>query len=200
MIDWSARARSHLAHPSAKRTAKTDESLVMSVSSASGVNGTPDCKEVSAVLSAATAEVRRNEGSAVDASAIASTNVSNRATVEPSQSRSSGNPYMSPEQTDECHVGGWGDAEIATFTARVKWLIAIGRPDAEHLAERLSLRDRQGDDRRLCVECRELGAAGRCAAARRGAVVGADRRMEPVQSTLMRCPSFTGPPRGHRSA
>ena len=29
-----------------------------------------------------------------------------------------GNPYMTPEQGDECHAGGWNDAEIATFTAR----------------------------------------------------------------------------------
>lgn len=106
--------------------------------------------------------------------------------------RSSGNPYMTPDQGDECHACGWNDAEIEVFINRAAKFALLGKADAEHLAERLTLRDRQADDRGMCVECRELEATGRCAAARRGAIPGADRRMEPVQNILMRCSAFKG--------
>ena len=105
---------------------------------------------------------------------------------------------MTPEQGDECHAGGWDDAEIEAFTVRSARVSAMGRVDAEHLAERLTLRDRQADDRRLCVECRELEVTGRCGAARRGALAGADRRMEPTLYILMRCPAFKGRDPHHR--
>lgn len=99
---------------------------------------------------------------------------------------------MTPEQGDECHEGCWNDAEIETFMARSTRFSAMGRADAEHLAERLTLRDRQADDRHLCVECQELEASGRCAAVRRGALAHIDRRFEPTQNILMRCPAFSG--------
>ena len=57
--------------------------------------------------------------------------------------RCSGNPYMTPDQGDECHASGWDDAEIETFMTRAARFALIGRADAEHLAERLALRDRQ---------------------------------------------------------
>lgn len=99
---------------------------------------------------------------------------------------------MTPEQGDECHQGSWDDAEIESFMTRTRRFSGMGRADAEHLAERLTLRDRQADDRRVCAECRELEASGRCAAARRGSLAGADRRLEPMQNILMRCPAFRG--------
>jgi len=105
---------------------------------------------------------------------------------------------MTPEQGDECHERCWNDAEIETFSARSTRFTVLGRGDAEHLAERLTLRDRQADDRRLCVECRELEASGRCAAARRGDLAGAERRLEPSQNILMRCPAFSGSAPDHR--
>ena len=105
---------------------------------------------------------------------------------------------MTPEQGDECHEGCWDDTEIETFMVRSTRFSAMGRVDAEHLAERLTLRDRQADDRRLCVECRELEASGRCAAARRGALANTDRRLEPTQNILMRCPAFSGSDSHHR--
>jgi len=57
-------------------------------------------------------------------------------------------------------------------------------------AEPLTLRDRQGEDRRMCLECRELEQSGRCTAARRGALVGADRHLEPIPAVLTRCEGF----------
>lgn len=106
--------------------------------------------------------------------------------------RRSGNPLMTPEQGDECHAGGWGDAEIEAFLRREALFTRMGRvADAEHLAERLTLRDRQHDDRRLCLECAALADNRRCLAASRGRLAGADRRLEPVPTILQRCEGFT---------
>jgi hypothetical protein len=63
--------------------------------------------------------------------------------------------------------------------------------DAEEIADRLTLRDRQHDDRRMCIECRSLELSGRCATARVGQLAGADRRFEPVKTVLIRCAGFT---------
>jgi hypothetical protein len=63
--------------------------------------------------------------------------------------------------------------------------------DADHLAERLTLRDRQHDDRRLCLECAALADNRRCLVAARGRLAGADRRFEPVPTIPQRCPGFT---------
>ena len=56
------------------------------------------------------------------------------------------------------------NAEIVRFEkrqARISWL---GYGDhAEHLAEMLLHRDRDMDDRRLCVECSHAGPGWRCA-------------------------------------
>ena len=84
----------------------------------------------------------------------------------------------------------WDNAEIAAFTARTERFALLGRADADDLAERLTLRDRDGDDRRLCLECTWLGDTGRCLAAATGRIPGADRRLEPVQTILQRCDAF----------
>ena len=106
--------------------------------------------------------------------------------------RQSVNPVMTAEQANDCHAGSWSDDEISAFSARVQFLLrrGIGAGDADDLAERLTLRDRDGDDRRMCVECSHLGDGGRCLAAAAGRVHGADRRMEPVQTILTRCVAF----------
>ena len=106
--------------------------------------------------------------------------------------RQSGNPLMTAEQADDCHAGAWDDAELSAFTTRVLVLQRRGieADGADHLAERLTLRDRDGDDRRMCVECSHLGDGGRCLAAAAGRVHGADRRMEPVPTILQRCEAF----------
>lgn len=109
----------------------------------------------------------------------------------PQRPRGSGTPLMTPEQGEACHAGGWEDAEMEAFTARQGRFTRMGRTaDADHLAERLVLRDRQHDDRRLCLECTWLGDTGRCLAAASGRIPGADRRLEPVQTILQRCAGF----------
>lgn len=78
------------------------------------------------------------------------------------------------------------------FEARAYWFTerGLGTEAAEGLAERLASRDKDGDDRRMCLECTYLGASGRCVAAATGRLPGASPRLEPVQTILMRCEAF----------
>lgn len=74
----------------------------------------------------------------------------------------------------------WADAEIVAFQkrqARVSWL-GYGK-HADRLAEKLLHRDRDIDDRRLCVECVHAGPGWRCA-----------RREAFMVDQLQRCPAF----------
>ena len=97
---------------------------------------------------------------------------------------------LTNEEGDRCHAACWDDAEIAAFTVRAERFAMLGRADGDDLAERLTLRDRDGDDRRLCLECTWLGDTGRCLAAAAGRIPGADRRLEPEQTILQRCGAF----------
>ena len=187
-----ARAKAQLAQPARASTDKTDETPVLSVSSVPPAAISAERNGVSSVSSAVSPGVVVTAiGGLINSEpVIAAMPVAVPVAMPAKVDRGSGNPYMTPEQGDDCHACGWDDAEIAVFMGRSARFAQIGRRDAEHLAERLTLRDRQADDRRMCIECRELELSGRCAAARRGAVAGADRKMEPVQTILMRCPSF----------
>lgn len=90
------------------------------------------------------------------------------------------NPYLSIEAADRCHTPAWSDAEIFAFTTRAVKFVRIGlRHDADNLAELLTLRDRDIDERRLCVECRH-GRSARCP----------DGLPMPL-ATLHRCGAFT---------
>ena len=82
------------------------------------------------------------------------------------------------------------DDESLIFVARADHFTGMGRADAETLAEKLTRRDREHDDRRLCLECTWLGDSGRCLAAATGRISGADRRLEPVQTILRQCGAF----------
>lgn len=90
-------------------------------------------------------------------------------------------------------AGTWSELEIQTFIARVERFTRRGQIEtkAEHLAEVLLVRDRDDDDRRMCLECAGLGERGRCLPARRGAIPGAGRVVEPVTTILQRCEGFT---------
>jgi hypothetical protein len=165
VIDWMARAKTVLPQPLPITTVKPDETRVVSVSSVGLAANSELGGEVSSVSSAP---------------------LGGLCGAPPAP----GNPYLTVEQANECHACGWTDDEIATFSMREVRFRQLHRTDAEHLAERLTLRDRQADDRRMCVECRELEISGRCAAARRGEIPGADRRLEPVPNLLIRCEAF----------
>jgi hypothetical protein len=88
-----------------------------------------------------------------------------------------GVPYW--EADDQAGLPAWTDAEIVTFEKRVARSTWLGYPDAKGRAEMLLHRDRDGDDRRLCVECLHAGSGWRCA--RRGGF---------LLDQLQRCPMF----------
>jgi hypothetical protein len=96
---------------------------------------------------------------------------------------------LSEDEADGAHAGPWDDAAISTFTQRVVLFLrrGINATDADDLAERLRLRDLQGDDRRLCLECRHL--AGRRCGNHCAAGVGRDLPEELVMQP-QRCPGF----------
>jgi len=98
---------------------------------------------------------------------------------------------LTADEANRCHAPCWDDAEIAAFLTRVERFTLRGRADADDLAERLTLRDRQHDDRRLCLECAALADNGRCLVAACDRLPGASRRLEPVPTILQRCPGFT---------
>jgi len=80
--------------------------------------------------------------------------------------------------------------EVETFTARV--LAFMGRGlnlrQAEKLADRLKIRDREADNRRACIECRHLTAARACTAWRQAELDGP--QVGPLVAKLQRCPAF----------
>ncbi len=60
------------------------------------------------------------------------------------------------------HSTAMNTAEIDTFTTRLERFTDKGasKVDAEALADKLVTRDREADDRRLCLECLHLHRAG----------------------------------------
>ena len=103
-----------------------------------------------------------------------------------------GNPLMTREQANRAHWPAWDGDEIDRTGGRVHLFLrrGIGANDADDLAERLSLRDREGDDQRIRIECSQLSDKGRCLAAATGRLAGADARLEPVQAILHGCDAF----------
>ena len=73
-------------------------------------------------------------------------------------------PAPDPDRWAWPHSTAMNTAEIDTFTARLARFTDRGLilADAEALADKLVNRDREGDDRRLCLECASLNRGGRC--------------------------------------
>lgn len=86
----------------------------------------------------------------------------------------------------------WGDIEIRRFLFRMGLFQRRGMSEAraEALADRLAFRDQDLDERRVCIECENLQASGRCFAAAQGWMKDASRRLEPVRDVLQRCGLF----------
>lgn len=61
------------------------------------------------------------------------------------------------------HSPAMNTGEVNTFTARLARFTdkGVSLADAERLADELVIRDREGDDRRLCLECTHLQGFGR---------------------------------------
>lgn len=106
---------------------------------------------------------------------------------------------MTPAEINLAMPRAWGDREISRFQFRAGLFERRGLPvdRAEHLADRLALRDLQGDDRRVCMECEHLQADhpqyGRgCFAAKQGWLgAGIPKSLNPLLDTLQRCERFT---------
>lgn len=87
------------------------------------------------------------------------------------------------------------EGEIDVFTARLARFTdkGIGLEVAEMLADKLVVRDRDGDDRRLCLECANLIGTGgwRCGQWQRAAI-GAPGIPAGLVQRLQRCDGFKG--------
>ncbi len=101
-------------------------------------------------------------------------------------------PTTDPDRWAWPHSSAMNGQEIDTLMARQALFCQRGAApqDAERLADSLVNRDRDSDDRRLCLECRHLHGAGpyRCGNAR-AADVRADLARDLVL-TLQRCHGY----------
>jgi hypothetical protein len=72
-------------------------------------------------------------------------------------------PVTDPDRWCWPHSVAWNSKEIDTFTARLARFTdkGVSYDEAERLADALVIRDREGDDRRLCLECPHLQGFGR---------------------------------------
>ena len=68
---------------------------------------------------------------------------------------------LDPDRYCWPHSSAWNTSEIALFNRRAALFVRRGADEAqaEKLADRLVTRDREDDDRRLCLECRHLQGA-----------------------------------------
>ena len=75
----------------------------------------------------------------------------------------------------------WNDKQIARFVFRLGLFMRRGLPEpkAEALADRLAERDHDRDDRRICLECKNLRAPMRCF-----------HQHAVLSDVLQRCPQF----------
>lgn len=102
-------------------------------------------------------------------------------------------PSADPDRCCWPHSEAMNGREIDTFTARLARFTdkGLSLDDAERLADKLVIRDREGDDRRLCLECAHLHGAGRwrCGNWQR-ADVARDGLARDLVLTLQRCNGF----------
>jgi hypothetical protein len=92
------------------------------------------------------------------------------------------------------HTTAMTTGEIDTFMRRLERFTdkGMGLNEAERLAAKLVMRDREADDRRLCLECSHLAGAGRwsCGNAARAGVSAQGLARELV-TMPQRCQGFT---------
>lgn len=96
---------------------------------------------------------------------------------------------VAPDRWAWPHSDAMNTSEIAAFTARLTRFAGKGLSvaDAEAMADRLVIRDRDGDDRRLCLECRHLSGR-RCTAWRIAGIGGPE--VGDLRTKLQRCDGF----------
>ena len=109
-------------------------------------------------------------------------------------SRAANDPAPDPDRWCWPRSSAMNGAEIEAFTARVERFTdkGLGLDDANNLANKLVIRDRDQDDRRLCLECAHFTANTSCRnhkAADVPPMVGGD-----FSVGLQRCQGFALPP------
>jgi len=153
--DWTARAKAQFAQEAPERTNKTPKTGV------SGVLG---------VLSGGQTEKSGRANPRIEIS-------------HERPERTNKTPET-PDPDRSCwpHSDAANTAELAAMEKRLALFERRRVPvaEAEHLADRLLARDRELDDRHLCIECTH-GTKARCPG-------GA-----PLPGVLQRCPAFTTP-------
>lgn len=92
------------------------------------------------------------------------------------------------------HSTAMNGLEIDTFTRRLHQFTGRGmaEPEAESLLDKLVTRDREGDDRRMCLECLHLKSGGGrwgCNQSQRAGLGAPSFSVDLVQQ-LQRCDSF----------
>ena len=100
-------------------------------------------------------------------------------------------PPLDPDPWCWPHSTAMNAAEIDRFTMRLARFTDKGLTlaDAEALADKLVIRDREGDDRRLCLECLHLRRDRRCNA-RTVADGPGGSLIDALPTILQRCDQF----------
>ena len=181
MITWAERAKAAISQKGQNGTAKTDETaalrlLTVSAVATEAVSAKPE--RLSTVLAVPSPPVLEKHDSSI-------------AVTE------------DPERWCWPHSSAMNGGEIDTFAARVHQFNdkGVARNDGEALAGKLVVRDREHDDRRVCLECTHFAGHGagswRCgnwqaagvALRSRDAQLPADLVVQ-----LQRCDGFTAHP------
>ena len=106
-------------------------------------------------------------------------------------------PAPDPDRWCWPHSGAMNGAEIDTLTQRLHHFTRLGlaEPDAERLAHKLVTRDRESDDRRLCVECLHLKSGVGLWSCNQWKQAGWGTARVPAELVrqLQRCDSFARP-------
>lgn len=93
-------------------------------------------------------------------------------------------------------IAAMSDRELARMQFRLGMFARRGMPAerAEAFVDRLLERDRDGDDRRACIECKRMERGDRngptCSAARAGQLQCTSPRFTPITDLLQRCEAF----------
>lgn len=110
------------------------------------------------------------------------------------QDRAANDSMPDPDRWCWPHSSAMNGEEIDTYTRRLHQFTRCGlaEPEAESLADKLVTRDREFDDRRLCLECLNLKTGGgRLDCSQwRGAGLGAPGLPVDLGRQLQRCDSF----------
>lgn len=105
-------------------------------------------------------------------------------------------PATDPDRWCWPHSQAMNTVEIDTFMARLGRFTdkGVSHDEAERLADALVSRDRQGDDRRLCLECSHLQGAGRWRCGNwKAADVAREALARDLVLMLQRCAGFAAP-------